>query len=429
MRARSITAIVRVMVGCCAGQLATSATAQDLPLEWNLRAQVIGMFDKLESGQEGGLAFVSDSLGFALNSLNWFMRERFWADYGIAGDGYMAVGKGFTGSQHGPRAGISYQTSVSGFYLAKYTGARAAAGYYCPDGIYAQVFNAGFYRMQVYGPNCRLYYLVQPNGGVLRVTLDGEVLAELPTEGPTGHAAVDIDVGPDPFTLKTLEVSSADARNVHVRGIDMRTGLPGYTQHRLARGAAGPRDFNRSDTPETAAIIADLRPDVVIVMLDWINGDEKSTFIQDTNQLLDFYQQTLPEARFILMSHHPFNNGIRQEAVWLYEIAQDRDMGFINLFDTVSGGFEEMVALGYMLDEVHLTPAGGSFFGNYIYDLLERASVCPADLNSDGLLDLFDFFAFQNLFVNHDLLADCQTDGSFDLFDFLCFQNTFALGC
>jgi agmatine deiminase len=54
---------------------------------------------------------------------------------------------------------------------------------------------------------------------------------------------------------------------------------------------------------------------------------------------------------------------------------------------------------------------------------------CYADFNADETLDLFDFLAFQNLFVEQDPAADCEANEVFDLFDFLCFQNAFAQGC
>ena len=56
-------------------------------------------------------------------------------------------------------------------------------------------------------------------------------------------------------------------------------------------------------------------------------------------------------------------------------------------------------------------------------------SPCPADIDGDGELTLFDFLAFQNLFATGDLAADFDGDGELTLFDFLEFQNQFALGC
>jgi endonuclease/exonuclease/phosphatase family metal-dependent hydrolase len=54
---------------------------------------------------------------------------------------------------------------------------------------------------------------------------------------------------------------------------------------------------------------------------------------------------------------------------------------------------------------------------------------CPADLDGDGVLTLFDFLAFQNLFDTGSPEADFDGDGELTLFDFLAFQNAFDAGC
>ena len=54
---------------------------------------------------------------------------------------------------------------------------------------------------------------------------------------------------------------------------------------------------------------------------------------------------------------------------------------------------------------------------------------CPADLDGDGQLTVFDFLEFQNLFAAGDLAADFDGDGELTLFDFLEFQNAFDMGC
>jgi hypothetical protein len=54
---------------------------------------------------------------------------------------------------------------------------------------------------------------------------------------------------------------------------------------------------------------------------------------------------------------------------------------------------------------------------------------CPADLDGNGLLDLFDFLAFTNLFNAGDPDADFDASGVLDLFDFLAFTNAFNGGC
>ncbi|MGD1915022.1 MAG: choice-of-anchor B family protein [Phycisphaerales bacterium] len=54
---------------------------------------------------------------------------------------------------------------------------------------------------------------------------------------------------------------------------------------------------------------------------------------------------------------------------------------------------------------------------------------CRADITGDGLLDIFDFLEFQNLFDSGDLRADFDGDGRLTLFDFLAFQTAFDIGC
>ena len=61
--------------------------------------------------------------------------------------------------------------------------------------------------------------------------------------------------------------------------------------------------------------------------------------------------------------------------------------------------------------------------------IVEAGDTCRADLDGDGVLTLFDFLAFQNLFDSGDLLADFDGDGSLTIFDFLAFQNEFDVGC
>ncbi|UYV11579.1 MAG: hypothetical protein NCW75_09735 [Phycisphaera sp.] len=58
-----------------------------------------------------------------------------------------------------------------------------------------------------------------------------------------------------------------------------------------------------------------------------------------------------------------------------------------------------------------------------------QAPVCPADLDGDGTLSIFDFLAFQNAFDAGDPIADFDGDGSLTIFDFLAFQNAFDAGC
>lgn len=63
----------------------------------------------------------------------------------------------------------------------------------------------------------------------------------------------------------------------------------------------------------------------------------------------------------------------------------------------------------------------------YAFDL--SCEICRADLDHDGVLTIFDFLAFFNLFAAGDLLADFDGDGELTLFDFQAFQTAFDAGC
>ena len=61
---------------------------------------------------------------------------------------------------------------------------------------------------------------------------------------------------------------------------------------------------------------------------------------------------------------------------------------------------------------------------------------CYADFDEStgpGVLDIFDYLAFQSLFLERDPQAcDCDTSTGpavCDVFDFICFQAAFAAGC
>ncbi|MFI4915909.1 MAG: GC-type dockerin domain-anchored protein [Phycisphaerales bacterium JB060] len=64
-----------------------------------------------------------------------------------------------------------------------------------------------------------------------------------------------------------------------------------------------------------------------------------------------------------------------------------------------------------------------------VTNFMTPAAPCRADLDGDGVLDIFDFLAFSNLFDQGDPRADFDGDGTLDIFDFLAFSNAFDAGC
>ncbi len=70
---------------------------------------------------------------------------------------------------------------------------------------------------------------------------------------------------------------------------------------------------------------------------------------------------------------------------------------------------------------------GTPSLGTYTIELLSVE--CVAELDGDGVLTIFDFLEFSNLFDAGDLRADLDGDGSLTIFDFLAYQDAFADGC
>jgi len=105
------------------------------------------------------------------------------------------------------------------------------------------------------------------------------------------------------------------------------------------------------------------------------------------------------------------------------------DQGQTVLTSTRQGMHLVDVGSGDVLDTLIPT---GVFGGVELSDprgFVIRTDPCPADLDDDGELTIFDFLAFQNLFDAGDLTADFDGDGELTLFDFLAFQNQFDAGC
>jgi len=72
-------------------------------------------------------------------------------------------------------------------------------------------------------------------------------------------------------------------------------------------------------------------------------------------------------------------------------------------------------------------PLGGQFTSSTF--VIEIEPACAADVNGDGALDILDFVAFQNLFVDGDDAADFNGDGVLNILDFVAFQGVFVAGC
>ncbi|MCA9311373.1 MAG: hypothetical protein KDA21_09225 [Phycisphaerales bacterium] len=402
------------------------AMTDPAPDTWNLAPTVAPWLGKLESGQQASLMIIGDSISVRADSYNWFLVKRLRERYGDAGDGYFGLGSGFTAPNPAidTRLAARYPQrlvrSESHTRIALLNHPREEPrGTWAPDGLFGIMWDDGWLEADFHGTRARLYYIKRPGGGILKLTLNGQPLAELYTQANQISTGVfEFETGaPDNDTISTLRMAPKYGREMEVLGLEMMSDDHGLIYHRIGRGGQGPDDFLRSVNKGVRRIYENLNPDLVIVMLDWAGGDDaKAAYADDLNELLDFYQYCMPDSRFVLMSHHPFQADIAEQVPVLLQIACERNLGFINLQNTFPD-LEAMEALGFIEDGVHFTAAGGQWFGDYVYDLLMgTAEACRADVNGDGRIDFADLNELLDTWGEDDR-ADVDGSGLVDFPD------------
>ncbi|MEQ9096593.1 MAG: GC-type dockerin domain-anchored protein [Phycisphaerales bacterium] len=116
----------------------------------------------------------------------------------------------------------------------------------------------------------------------------------------------------------------------------------------------------------------------------------------------------------------------------ILESAGFEDAGASGVFDWSRSSDRRTPPAGTRTIVVRLvaTRSSGSSTDAY-FDLASLALTdeCRPDVDGDGVLTIFDFLAYQNLFAAGDLGADFDGDCELTLFDFLAFQNAFDAGC
>ncbi len=405
-------------------------------LTWNLPSQVLPLFETLESGGKGDLAIIGDSISFAENSYNWFLKALFEADYGSGGEGFLSP-SGMRGACEGDvyvRCGVDMD-NTQGAWASLNSGPRHPRSYGLDvDGNYAIIQESstgihGRYFLYLYGDEVTVHYIKEPGAGTFQVLLNKSTITTINADipGEPEHASVTVPTGAEnPDEINEITLRHISGGSVYLDGYQMSYGQSGFVYHRLARGGAGPDDFLDCIGQPTSDFLGTLDAELILVMLDWAGLNNAEPYVTNMNTLLDFLEGAAPNSKFILVSHHAFYEGIGQEADWLYLLARQRGHGYINLFD-LHAGSGELGTLGFLEDEVHLTAAGGSWFADYIYGVLTDAAADArtADHNRDGVFDYQDLLAFLEGFVGADADTDVNADGSNDSADLTEFLDAF----
>ena len=94
-------------------------------------------------------------------------------------------------------------------------------------------------------------------------------------------------------------------------------------------------------------------------------------------------------------------------------------------------GLDQYLA-GMRMDQSHLSQRGASMLASTWIELLKQAAHDPcllADVDFNGVHDIFDLLLFLEWFQNGDEAADWTGDETLDVFDVLGFLNDFGVGC
>lgn len=409
----------RSIFGGCAGGLllASHALAGGVPaVAWNVEPQVQGWIEKLRSGEPARIAFFGDSISFRNDTWVWFLQDMLDNRFKNAGEGYLAAGSGFTGplNANGPRPGMrvrEFDNAPGGaggltgdVVWSQANGPRdMVRGPYSPDGLFSVIQDDGRLLLDVYGTDVTVFYIAEPGGGTLRVRSDSTLVGEFSASSASEPElrTVEFNTGKvDNDSISVITFESASGEPIQINGVLMEGPGGGSQELRLSRGGVGPVDFLVGATEPVADQLSILAPDLAIVMIDWEYhyyepsnpmNNERFWFVRDTELLLDFYEAAMPDTKFILASHHPYNILMEEEAQKLYEIASARGHGFINLYTTWPNQ-AAMAAAGLLVDTIHLSALGGDWFARYYYDNL-FAGACGADANNDGVSDINDLNA------------------------------------
>lgn len=356
---------------------AAAPRAQDRPMAWNVEPTVAAWREVMAQGGVGSYAILGDSISFRNDSCNWFLRDLLEERFGNAGDGYLSLSGSFGHTPDGSnnrRPGLAIRR-FNGTWVVwpSANGTRDTRGRLAVDGIYTHLGGPGWVEMDFFGPSAALHYVREVGAGIIRLTLNGVVIAELDASLKPGAApelaVYSFETGvKEPGALSTLRCSlvgatTGDPQWTQLNGLHMTTGLPGAMYHRFGRGGVGPEDFLLCEPHVFRETLEAVAPGLVIVMIDQTGA--LPPYQQDMGVLLDRIEAALPGTPIVLMSHHAFNPQRGPAATILYELAQARGHGFINLFD-LHHDANHLASLGFLIDSVHFSPAGGRWYGEFI---------------------------------------------------------------
>jgi hypothetical protein len=380
--------ILALVIGSVTFTSASSGAApavEDRPRSLNVSQLAAEWRSSLEHGEVASFMIFGDSLVFRPDSLNWFFRDQLEKQYGNAGDGYLGLSLAswwFPGVNH-LRPGLEFRYSPTGAmtpWWSELSGPRDDNGRRSPDGYYVKIGTPeGWAEYDFYGPDATLHYIREPGAGMIQIEVNGAVIAAVDASLPRGEpqlATYTFKTGQaDPAVLNTLRLTipSATRNEPHwtqCNGLHMRTGNTGSMYHRVGRGGVGPDDYLTIEPAIFAQFMQAVAPDIVMIMMD--PSAHPDQYTPEMNEFVDRIDAAVPGTPIILITHHDWTPSMSDYADQLLAIAEERELGFINLVDVKT--LASMQSNGFLDDFVHLSAVGGAWFGDYLKSIMQGQS-------------------------------------------------------
>jgi len=385
--------VIAAFIGAV-GLAAPAGGGTDRPMDLHLVPTIEEFRSLLDGKSRAHWAAIGDSISFKADTYVWYLRDLLESEAGNAGDGYRALTPLFGYIDDGTnnsRPGLTFSAAPRAWWInGQGSGERDELGRRAVDGLYSVIGNTGAIDVSLYGPEATLHYVREVGAGTIRISVNGSPVADIDASKESGDPELGLYTFPtgqsNPEVLSEVRfelvgASEQDPQWTQLNGVHMTTGEPGAMFSRLARGGAGPGDFVSADPQIFHDVLAAIAPDFLIVMVD--RGPGGGPYPDKMNQLLDRIAAAIPDAEVLLASHHHFIDEREYDTNVLIDLAQQREIGFLNLFD-LHDGFDHLNELGFLADTVHLTAEGGAWFARFFSEALHGWSVASGVSVSHG---------------------------------------------
>jgi hypothetical protein len=320
------------------------------------------------------------------------LRRKLQARFGDAGHGFVLIANAWPAYFH---ADVE-RYATSGFNVSRIVGPYAADGFYGLGGV---SFEAPANVLARFGTKASgdfgrhvarfaIFYLEQPTGGVLELSLDGKPHSELSTQGPRVASRVhhiDVADGPHELTLRTRRGSS------RLFGVVLERREPGVVLDALGVQGARIRFMDKQDDAHWAEQLRLRGPNLLVYQFG--ANESADGFVypmvdyhRTMREVLEQGKRALPEASCLVIGAMDRAAKIGDEVVSLRvmpELLKNQRQAALDagcaFFDTYAamGGARSMPrwvkrGLG-QADLTHPTGAGAEVIGTWIYRALMQS--------------------------------------------------------